>query len=82
MTSKKPLSRSMSLLRREASNPNAQRLWSKLHEDVVGGSALADAMSKHPKAFSSVYVAMVKAGEAGGFLEVVLSQIAEFRARD
>ena len=39
-------------------------------------------MAKYPKSFSSVYVAMVRAGEAGGFLEVVLGQIADFRVRE
>jgi type II secretory pathway component PulF len=76
------LSRSLGLLRREASNPAAQVLWGRIHDDVVGGTSLADAMAKFPKSFSSVYVAMVRAGEAGGFLEVVLTQIAEFRTRE
>src|SRR5665213_1548490 len=39
-------------------------------------------MAKHPKSFSSVYIAMVRAGEAGGFLDLVLAQIAEFRTRE
>lgn len=77
-----PLARAMSLLKREASNPAAKYLWTALHDDVVGGTALADAMAKFPKAFSSVYVAMVRAGEAGGFLDVVLGQIADFRTRE
>jgi len=77
-----PLSRAMALLRRESSNPAAKRLWTELHDDVVGGTALGDAMAKHPKNFSTVYVAMVRAGEAGGFLDVVLSQISEFRVRE
>ena len=77
-----PLSRAMSLLRREASNPAAKALWSSLHDDVVGGTALADAMAKFPRNFSSVYVAMVRAGEAGGFLDVVLGQISDFRTRE
>jgi type IV pilus assembly protein PilC len=77
-----PLSRAMALLRRESSNPNAKRLWSDLHDDVVGGTALGDAMAKHPKSFSTVYIAMVRAGEAGGFLDVVLTQISDFRVRE
>jgi type II secretory pathway component PulF len=77
-----PLARAMNLLRREASNPAAKHLWSVVHDDVIGGTALADALAKHPKSFSSVYVAMVRAGEAGGFLDVVLNQIADFRTRE
>ncbi|HEY2587093.1 MAG TPA: type II secretion system F family protein [Tepidisphaeraceae bacterium] len=76
------LARSLSLLRREASNPNAKKLWGDIHDDVVGGTALADALAKHPRNFSTVYVAMVRAGEAGGFLDVVLTQISDFRGRE
>ncbi len=77
-----PLARSLNLLRREASNPAAKHLWGEIHDEVVQGTSLADSMAKWPKSFSSVYIAMVKAGEAGGFLEVVLNQIADFRARE
>jgi type II secretory pathway component PulF len=77
-----PLARAMSLLRREAANPAARALWNAIYEDVVGGTALADALAKYPKNFSKVYVAMVRAGEAGGFLDVVLTQISDFRARE
>ncbi|CAA9398692.1 MAG: Type IV fimbrial assembly protein PilC [uncultured Phycisphaerae bacterium] len=76
------LARALSLLKREASNPGAANLWGRVHDDVVGGESLADALAKWPKSFSGVYVAMVRAGEAGGFLDVVLGQIAEFRARE
>ncbi|HVS72942.1 MAG TPA: type II secretion system F family protein [Phycisphaerae bacterium] len=77
-----PLARALNLLRRESSNPAAKHLWGEIHDEVVQGTALADAMAKFPKSFSEVYVAMVRAGEQGGFLEVVLNQIAEFRERE
>jgi type II secretory pathway component PulF len=77
-----PLARSLALLRREASTPAAKQLWSEIHDDVVGGAPLADTLAKWPKNFSSVYIAMVRAGEAGGFLDTVLSQIADFRVRE
>src|SRR5581483_10030987 len=77
-----PLSRSLHLLRREASTPGSKNVWSAIHDDVVGGVALADAMAKFPKVFSTVYVAMVRAGESGGFLSIVLQQIADFRSRE
>ena len=48
---------------------------------MVDGLSLADAMAKSPETFPRVYVAMVEAGEAGGFLDVVLAQIAEFQSR-
>jgi type II secretory pathway component PulF len=76
------LSRALHLLRREASNAAAKYVWSKVHDDVVGGTSLADSLAKWPRAFSTVYVAMVRAGEAGGFLPIVLQQIADFRTRE
>jgi type II secretory pathway component PulF len=77
-----PLSKALHLLRREASHPGAKNVWGKIHDEVVGGTSLADALNQWPKVFSSVYVAMVRAGEAGGFLHVVLQQIADFRSRE
>ncbi|HAU37633.1 MAG TPA: hypothetical protein DCX07_07940 [Phycisphaerales bacterium] len=76
------LSRALYILSRETSNPTAKRQWTAIHDDVVGGASLAEAMSKWPRSFSPVQVAMVRAGETGGFLDVVLAQIAEFRARE
>jgi len=76
------LARALSLLKREASNANAKALWTEIHDEVVGGTSLADSLAKWPRAFSTVYVAMVRAGESGGFLDVVLQQIADFRTRE
>ncbi len=76
------LSRALALLKRETSHPAARSVWTAVHDDVVGGESLAEALSKWPQAFSSVYIAMVRAGEAGGFLHVVLQQIADFRQRE
>jgi type II secretory pathway component PulF len=77
-----PLSRALHLLRREASQPGAKKAWGEIYDDVVDGTPLADALAKWPKAFSKVYVAMVRAGETGGFLPLVLQQIADFRGRE
>lgn len=77
-----PLSRAMVILAKEASSPAAQVKWKQLHDYVVDGMSLADAMAKSPETFPRVYVAMVEAGEAGGFLDVVLAQIAEFQSRE
>jgi type II secretory pathway component PulF len=77
-----PLSRALNILSREASKPATARLWATVHDQVTGGMSLADALSLHPRAFSAVYVAMVRAGETGGFLDVVLEQIATFRSRE
>jgi type II secretory pathway component PulF len=76
-----PLSRALTILTKEASSPAAQAKWKEVYDLVVDGMSLADAMSKSPETFPRVYVAMVEAGEAGGFLDVVLAQVAEFQAR-
>ena len=49
---------------------------------MIDGVPLAEAMGRAPDVFPRVYVAMVEAGEAGGFLDVVLAQIADFQARE
>jgi len=77
-----PLSRSLLILSREAAQPTAKQRWEILHDDVVGGMSLADAMGKWPRSFPAVYVAMVRAGETGGFLDLALEQIADFRSRE
>jgi type II secretory pathway component PulF len=77
-----PLSRALNILSREAARPAAGRLWAVVHDQVAGGASLADALAQHPRIFPPVYVAMVRAGETGGFLDVVLEQIATFRARE
>jgi type II secretory pathway component PulF len=77
-----PLSRALNILSREASRPAAGRLWAVVHDQVAGGASLADALAQHPRIFPPVYVAMVRAGETGGFLDLVLEQIATFRSRE
>ena len=77
-----PLARALALLKRETKLPGPLALWTQIHNDVVEGNSLADTLAQHPKHFSTIYIAMVRAGEAGGFLDVVLTQIAEFRARE
>jgi len=77
-----PISRALGILNREATRSASKKLWATIHDQVAGGMSLADALSLHPQAFSAVYVAMVRAGETGGFLELVLGQIATFRARE
>src|SRR6266568_112957 len=50
-------------------------------EDVESGSTLSEAFAKHPKCFDRLYVNMVKAGEAGGALEVILKRLADFKEK-
>ncbi len=77
-----PLSRALTILYKECANPVAAEKWRELHDLVIDGVSLAEAMSRAPDVFPQVYVAMVESGEAGGFLDVVLAQIADFQARE
>ncbi len=77
-----PLSRALVILCKEASSPAAATQWKQVHDAVIDGVSLAEAMSRSPETFPRVYTAMVEAGEAGGFLDVVLAQIAEFQSRE
>jgi type II secretory pathway component PulF len=77
-----PLSRALVILHKEASSPVAAVKWKEIHDYVIDGMSLADAMAKSPKVFPRVYVAMVQAGETGGFLDLVLAQIADFQSRE
>ncbi len=77
-----PLSRALVILHKEAASPAAAAKWKEIHDLVVDGMSLADAMGKSPETFPRVYTAMVQAGETGGFLDLVLAQIADFQARE
>jgi type II secretory pathway component PulF len=77
-----PLSRALVILGKEAKVPVVAAKWKEVHDYVVDGMSLADAMAKSPETFPRIYTAMVEAGEVGGFLDVVLAQIAEFQSRE
>ncbi len=77
-----PLSRALVILTKEAGSPAAKARWKGVHDLVVDGLSLADAMARTPDTFPRVYTAMVEAGETGGFLDIVLAQIADFQARE
>src|SRR4051794_1694494 len=77
-----PLSRALVILYKESSNSAANTKWREIHDLVIDGMSLADAMGKSPDTFPRVYTAMVQAGETGGFLDLVLAQIADFQARE
>lgn len=77
-----PLSRALTILYQETAQPAAAARWRELHDLVIDGVPLATAMGRAPEVFPRIYVAMVESGEAGGFLDVVLAQIADFQARE
>ena len=73
-----PVLRALDVLGRQSANPLLSEILKEVHADVSGGETLAEAMAKHPNAFNNLAVAMVRAGEQGGFLEDVLTRISIF----
>ena len=73
-----PLLRSLRTLSKQEKNANLKKIMGALAESVEGGTTFSEALSQHPKAFNKLYVNMVKAGELGGVLEIVLTRLAEF----
>src|SRR3954462_6246122 len=70
------LLRSLYILADQTSNKELARIGGEVRRDVERGSSLSVAMAKHPKAFSRLYVAMVRSGETGGSLDTVLLRLA------
>jgi general secretion pathway protein F/type IV pilus assembly protein PilC len=76
-----PVLRALQVLSQQAASPGLARVLREVHDDVAGGTTLADAMDRHPHAFAHLHVSMIRAGEKGGFLEEVLTRVSEFVRR-
>ena len=73
-----PLLRGLRVLEKQERNANLKAILAKLATSIEGGSTFSEALAQHPKVFNKLFVNMVKAGELGGVLEVVLKRLAEF----
>lgn len=73
-----PLLRSLNILIKQLKPCKLRDILRDIAEDVQQGSTFSDALAKHPKQFDRLFVNMVKAGEVGGMLEVVLNRLAIF----
>ncbi len=73
-----PILRSLRILEGQTKPGVLKNALQDIIEDVEAGSTLSEAMEKHPKAFDSLYVHTVRAGEAGGVLDQILRKLAEF----
>jgi type IV pilus assembly protein PilC len=71
-----PVLRALYVLEEQTQNPRFKKIIGSVREDVEAGMALSDAMARYPVAFDRLYVAMVKAGEAGGALDQTLNRLA------
>ena len=76
-----PLPRALEVTLGQIQNPALNRIVSQVKYDVEHGATFHDALTQHPKVFSDLYVSMVRAGESGGVLGLVLERLAEFAER-
>ena len=76
-----PLLQSLNVLAKQEPNPNLRATIVALGESVQGGSTFSEALAAYPKMFNKLFVNMVKAGEIGGVLEVVLNRLAEYQEK-
>jgi len=77
-----PLLTAIELIRKQQHKEGGRQLLGDLAESVSTGHALSDAMAKHERVFSPLYISMIKVGETGGILEQTSSQLAEMLTRE
>jgi len=73
-----PLDRSLTITAELAAKPAMRAIVNNVLKEIKGGKSLAEALALHPKHFSRLYVNMIRAGEAGGVLDVILARLVEF----
>jgi len=76
-----PVLRSLRILEKQMKPSVLKNSLMDVIDDVESGQSLSEAMGRHPKVFDRLYVNMVKAGEAGGALEIILQRLAEFKEK-
>ncbi|MCX7869683.1 MAG: type II secretion system F family protein, partial [Terrimicrobiaceae bacterium] len=76
-----PLLRGLTVLSKQEPDPVLRNVTISLAESVQGGATFSESLGGHPRIFNKLYVSMVKAGELGGVLELVLLRLAEFQEK-
>ena len=76
-----PLLRGLNVLTKQERDPVLKKTIDKLADSVQGGSTFSESLAQYPLIFNDLYVNMVKAGEVGGVLELVLTRLAEFQEK-
>jgi len=76
-----PIVRSVRILEGQLRPGVLKNALMDVSDDIEGGATFSEALAKHPKVFDRLYVNMVKAGEAGGVLDVILQRLAEFKEK-
>lgn len=72
----------LDILEMQTKDPVLRPVISEVRKDVIGGSSLTEALAKHPKVFSKLFVSMVRAAEAGGILDLILDRLATFLEKE
>jgi general secretion pathway protein F len=73
-----PLNDAIGALIQQIEHPSLERAFRQIKEDIASGSPTGDAFARHPQYFNNLYVAMIKAGEASGNMDIVLRRLSEF----
>ncbi|MDA8130607.1 MAG: type II secretion system inner membrane protein GspF [Elusimicrobia bacterium] len=73
-----PIVQGLTILSEQAEAPNFKLVLNNLRTDIEAGLSIADAMKKHPNAFTELYVAMIRAGEVGGILDTILERLSAY----
>ena len=73
-----PLMRGIEVLKRQMKDPQMKEALDGISDNIAAGGTFSESLTAYPKIFDNLYINMVKAGEAGGVLEVVLGRLAEF----
>jgi len=72
----------LDILQKQSKNPRLKDVIGQVKHDVAGGTSLTEAIQRHPKVFSPLYVNMIRSAEAGGILDQVLDRLASFLEKE
>ena len=73
-----PIVQGLSILSEQIESPVFKKVMTAIRSDIESGVSIAEAMNKHPRAFSELYVSMIKAGETGGVLDAILERLSSY----
>ena len=72
----------LDILEAQTKDPVLKPVITEVRKEVVGGSSLTDALAKHPRVFSKLFVSMVRAAEVGGILDLIMDRLAQFLEKE
>jgi type IV pilus assembly protein PilC len=72
----------LDILQKQSRNPQLKEVIGQIKQDVAGGTSLTEALQRHPRVFSSLYINMIRSAEAGGILDQVLDRLSGFLEKE